>query len=575
MKLISLKINSDSGFRSLKGGFKINFFSDENSENNFYPRVLAGRNGSGKSNVLEALANIFYHLDCIYANNLPEGFLKDKNNIEGFDNSKCIVDAYELVYSIQILPEYVDDLDAKSTKFIVKFTKKINEKPYFEWLNKAEFTNKALDFGKKEIQKFLPDYIVGYSSGANELLSLPFFKTRFLHFDEYVDKLTRGDGYSYPPKPEGRLIFLDKKFSQAILLVNLLFHDKLEETEYALAELESLEEFRLIIWLDKLIELDEDYLNSLEKTQDDLFDDNFGKVKITKNLLKSIEELKSCATCYYEGSLPSRIVEEDTDEAPRNYLVLDFKVDKVTKEAFTNRFSSPLQLFHFFQVLMELDEHFLSKEDKQTIYRSENIFINDDYSSNPFEEDRILRFKYLSIHKLNLNGKTIYTKQLSDGEHQLLHTLGLSLLFKNENCLFLLDEPETHFNPDWKAQFISSIHECFEGSSANQEMLITTHSPYLISDSEASYVHIFEKDNKTQVVTAHPPDFQTLGASVNKITIQIFKTPITVGNYALEFLDDIDKRFANGEDSKGLIKELEENLGDSVEKTLLIHKLEA
>src|SRR5690606_34986788 len=149
------------------------------------------------------------------------------------------------------------------------------------------------------------------------------------------------------------------------------------------------------------------------------------------------------------------------------------------------------------------------------------------------------------------------------------------LLFKNESCLFLLDEPETHFNPDWKAKFISSIRHCFalEESSTMREMLITTHSPYLVSDSESKYVHVFEKDKETKKVTCGFPEFQTLGASVNKITIEVFKTPLTIGKHAFSFLKNIHDSYENGENKNILLAELEDTLGDSVEKTLLIHKL--
>ena len=71
-----------------------------------------------------------------------------------------------------------------------------------------------------EIKYFLPDYIIGYASGENEILSLPFFKMRFINYDEYRDRLTKQLDYS---KPEGRLIFLDAQYSQAVTLCNYLF----------------------------------------------------------------------------------------------------------------------------------------------------------------------------------------------------------------------------------------------------------------------------------------------------------------------------------------------------------------
>lgn len=76
MKLLRLKINSK--FRSLPKGFELYFLRDFDYKDadDFNPYIFAGRNGSGKSNVLEALAEIFYHLDIIYLSNKPTYFEK-------------------------------------------------------------------------------------------------------------------------------------------------------------------------------------------------------------------------------------------------------------------------------------------------------------------------------------------------------------------------------------------------------------------------------------------------------------------------------------------------------------------
>lgn len=87
-------------------------------------------------------------------------------------------------------------------------------------------------------------------------------------------------------------------------------------------------------------------------------------------------------------------------------------------------------------------------------------------------------------------------KELSDGEHQLLHSLGLCLLFRETNSLFLLDEPETHFNPHWRASFITRMRQCLcNTENVEQEMLITTHTPFLISDSKPEKYWFFLRIN--------------------------------------------------------------------------------
>lgn len=170
----------------------------------------------------------------------------------------------------------------------------------------------------------------------------------------------------------------------------------------------------------------------------------------------------------------------------------------------------------------------------------------------------------------------MYGKSLSDGEHQFLHAIGLCLLFKDEPALFLLDEPETHFNPDWRARLISSLRECLESDdsrSVMREMLIASHSPFIVSDCHEENVLVFKKDEKTSDISCTRPDFKTFGASVNQITIKAFEKIETIGGYAQNKLDELEKRFAQGEDAESLIKEANRTLGDSVEKVIFINKL--
>lgn len=579
MKLLRFKVNTPKGFRSLQKGFEIYFLRDFDYQyaHYFNPNILAGRNGSGKSNILEALANIFYHLDCMFNDYLPDGFLQSDDNPKGFDNILCIVDAFELEYFIDIPIDFmdkpIDELPETPVNEVfasISIIKEIGKSPVFEWKNRKEYSTKTEPLGKKEVQQLLPKYVLGYSSGENELLSLPFFKTRFLHFDEYADKLSRQEPFGYPPRSEGRLIYLDNQYSQAILLANFLMQDKKMLLPFnEEVELEDIDEFRLIICLDKFLYLNDEILRDLKLTQEQIKNENFHKIQLTYNLKQSLEVLKKCATCFE--------TQYDDETGIEKFLILDFKVTSATKEAFrfhfaNEQYNKPLQLFELFQILLELNAYVVSVNDKKKVYQSKNIFINNDIYPNPLENDRIIRFKNLWIKKKGVN-KPLFTKELSDGEHQFVHSLGICLLFKNENCLFLFDEPETHFNPDWKAKFISSIRHCFslEESSTIREMVITTHSPYLISDSESKYVHIFEKDEETKKVSCSFPEFQTLGTSVNKITLRIFDKPDTIGSYANSKIDELRKELEETENKEIFLSKVRKEIGDSVESMLFIN----
>jgi len=181
-----------------------------------------------------------------------------------------------------------------------------------------------------------------------------------------------------------------------------------------------------------------------------------------------------------------------------------------------------------------------------------------------------MRFKFVKFRKSDV-AEPVMLKNLSDGEHQLLHTLGLCLLFKNTQSLFLLDEPETHFNPDWRANFVSRLLQSFNGSEG-QEMLVTTHTPFLISDSRPEKVLVFSKADGS--VSVSHPDYNTLGASINMITMATFGKRETIGGHAQALLEALRARFELGlEDNESLIREIHQQLGDSVEKLLLIKSI--
>jgi restriction system-associated AAA family ATPase len=149
-----------------------------------------------------------------------------------------------------------------------------------------------------------------------------------------------------------------------------------------------------------------------------------------------------------------------------------------------------------------------------------------------------------------------------------------SLLFRNTNSLFLLDEPETHFNPDWRANFITRLRQCLpDTGDVEQEMLITTHTPFLISDSKPDKVLVFKKDETTGKASIKAPGYNTLGASINLITMETFDKHETIGRRANEMLQAMLSEFEEQSDPRELAKRIMETMGDSIERSLAIHAL--
>ncbi|NTV21523.1 MAG: restriction system-associated AAA family ATPase [Chlorobium limicola] len=577
MKLLRIKITDPKGFRSLQAGFEYQFRTewDLQEENGFAPFVCAGPNGSGKSNLLEALAAIFYHMECIYLENRPDSFDYDEEtNPNGFQGKKSIPEEFEIEYLIDA-GNTLQNQNEQSFAHILVVKEPENSPKWFH-LNAEGHEGNSEITERTVFRELLPKYILGYSSGENEILSLPFFKMRFIQYDEYWQALKEQSGYS--GSPESRLIYLDSGFSQAILLCNLLFQeaDALKPFREDV-KVEELREFRIIIR--SSIEISKESASSFFGKS--LFLHPFGKggfqsknpavhfdpetERYTINLItlldgsdkaekdKIIPRLNRCATCWYH--------DESSDT-----IYLDYFVNEETRQAFRDNFSNdPIQLFQAFQVLLTLNLYSVSDRLKADLYQSESHYVSETVPTLASDE-RIMRFKFVKFSKTDV-AEPVMLKNLSDGEHQLLHALGLCLLFRNTQSLFLLDEPETHFNPDWRANFISRLSECFNDSDG-QEMLITTHTPFLISDSKPEKVLVFKKSDG--VVSVEHPDYNTLGASINKITMATFGKRETIGLRAQTMLENLRQRFEQGANKEQLLTEINRQIGDSVEKVLLI-----
>ena len=513
--------------------------------NEFHPFCLAGLNASGKSNVLEVLSLIFFYLECSFSKYLPNDFKTE------FDKNQ-IPFSFEIEYLIKLDsdPDLIHIFIRKEKNIPVEFgrilidgsLKPINTIPTREGINKSNAVAKL----------FLPEVVVGYSSGENEILSLPFHKTRLIHFDNYQQALLNEEQYS--DKPLTSLVYIDYGMSQAVLLSIFLMEKELDIQQNQILhpvrnelKIEEIHSFRLVIR--DIIILGE----SKNKKSKSLL----SQLKVEKG--KSIiEKLEACSTCSYR-----------TDN---NELILDYYINNETKKAFEYYFKSSNELFQGFQTLLELNLHSVQNELKKEIYTSDSMYISEKMPKTE-GKDLVFYFNNFFITKTGLD-KPVLLKSLSDGEHQFLHTMGICLMLKDKTALLLLDEPETHFNPDWRSKFISILKDCLERSGSNnlqREVLITSHSPFIISDCFPDKVIVFK--NKKQPINARQMKFNTFGTSVNIVLEEIFKKEESIPNYSLSKLKEIQNRdFKTPEDIERA-KEDSRLLGDSPEKVFLFRDL--
>lgn len=124
----------------------------------------------------------------------------------------------------------------------------------------------------------------------------------------------------------------------------------------------------------------------------------------------------------------------------------------------------------------------------------------------------LIREVQIKVKKKN-SDKSITFAELAEGEQQLLTVLGLLKFTRDEESLFLLDEPDTHLNPVWKLNYLNLLEQVV-GKPERSHIIICTHDPLVIGGLLRSQVQIFEKNEETGKISAKLPEQDPRGMGV-------------------------------------------------------------
>ena len=240
-------------------------------------------------------------------------------------------------------------------------------------------------------------------------------------------------------------------------------------------------------------------------------------------LSQYIDCLQQCATTYHSEKKQKirvfeKIVEGEIKEYTCKYTVdvlqLDYYVTPATKQAFAHFFGDAKSLFEVFYQLNMLNIHALSDKQIREVQSSDRDFDIVAYLPKKAQDELIFGIEEIKI--LKTDNSIVDYRGLSDGEHQFLHIMGTVLLMNEPNTLFILDEPETHFNPQWRSKLVSTFNQIaqVQQEQRNQQMFVlTTHSPFVVSDCRTENVFKFEKGDlsaKTLEINTYGSPFETL-----------------------------------------------------------------
>ncbi|WP_337178547.1 AAA family ATPase [Hydrogenophaga borbori] len=179
------------------------------------------------------------------------------------------------------------------------------------------------------------------------------------------------------------------------------------------------------------------------------------------------------------------------------------------------------------------------------------------YIGDLIEEVRI------TVKKRDEHGGAVSFTQLSEGELQMLTVLGLMRITREDHCLFLLDEPDTHLNPIWKLRYFDDIEgvlgaEPGQLDQGQSQILITTHDPMMVGSLRREQVHILRREGDGTVVQSpfeHPQGMGVAGL----LKSELFGLPSTLDPQTLDELQRRNELIAK-KASEGLTAEEEGEL---------------
>lgn len=374
--------------------------------------VVIGWNGTGKSNVLEALATIFR--DLIAMKRRPSFAFKIRYRIGSGEHLRHIYidsdpdrsDPIQFYSGSEEEIDAVTELTRTQGRWGYISDAQIRDQAVHQTLNKCRIN--LLNFLKDD-STYLPRYVFSYYSGESARMH-DIFRP---YLEKYDKKLRNGEDPGLK-----RLFYAMPVHSQFVLLAFLIQQSDVVreflDDHLGVDPDEGIESVLFVLrqppWKSKAADGDPRFWNARGVVRDflsRLYDIALAPVEISRRVSTSIW----------------------------NKETLQFKYLYVKDIAALRRLVGNQAPANFFR-------------DLESTYVSELI-----------EEVRIRV-------RLKKNDGSVTFRELSEGEQQLLTVLGLLRFTAEDESLFLLDEPDTHLNPRWCVDYLNYL-KSFVGQNSD------------------------------------------------------------------------------------------------------------
>ncbi len=132
----------------------------------------------------------------------------------------------------------------------------------------------------------------------------------------------------------------------------------------------------------------------------------------------------------------------------------------------------------------------------------------------------------------------IHTRQLSEGEQQLLTVLGLMRFTSEEASLYILDEPDTHLNPRWGIEYLGHLRN-IGGIHRNSHTILATHQPLLVAGLRKEEIRVMSRSVDGKIFAAEPEESPRGTGIAGVLTSPLYGLESQLDEFSLRVLHSI------------------------------------
>lgn len=204
-----------------------------------------------------------------------------------------------------------------------------------------------------------------------------------------------------------------------------------------------------------------------------------------------------------------------------------------------------------------------------------NSFYKNIYTNREEIFNTMLDNNEIKVNITDLKKREIF--DLSHGERSLF-ILTFLIYFKafkrNRNLIIYLDEPDSTLHPQWQKEFVSQLINVFSDFKHTIHFIITSHSPFILSDIPKENVIFLENG-----VQKYPfkENEQTFGANIHTLLSHgFFMNDGLMGEFAKSKINEVIKLLKKEHLSKDEIKTCKQIIsiiGEPILQKTLEHQL--